>query len=535
MSLICNRCGTDNPIELLGRNKYICSSCGSYLRIPAKERIKLISDRGSFNELFCDVKLNEKNIDEEYSIKLHESEERSGLSEAVIVGETRVLGEKIVLCVCDSYFMMGSMGYVMGERITRAIEYAGDNELPIFIFCCSGGARMQEGLNALMQMEKTSAALAEYSSNGHFCCTVLTDPTTGGVTASFAMLGDVIMAEKGATIGFTGKRVIKQTLGTELPDGFQSAEYQCEHGMVDGVVERNRIRKMIQFLAITNKNLKGYANFNNEVVGSFSVINHFRLKNKKSKTAWQMVQMNRKYDIFQPLDYVREIFDVFVELKGDRCFGDDSAIAGGLAMLDGQPVTVIATRRGKTAEEIVKNNYGMPSPEGYRKSLRLMRQADKFNRPIITFINTSGAYPGQEAEERGQGEAIARNLFEMSRLSVPILAIIVGEAGSGGALALAVANEVWMVDTATYSILSPEGYASIIWRDASRASDAAEKMNITAEGLKKQGIIDRVICSDEKSKMFENIRFKIREFLEEMSKKSREDIRLQRKRRFRAF
>ena len=305
--------------------------------------------------------------------------------------------------------------------------------------------------------------------------------------------------------------------------------------MVDGVVERNRIRKMIQFLAITNKNLKGYANFNNEVVGSFGVINHFRLKNKKSKTAWQMVQMNRKYDIFQPLDYVREIFDVFVELKGDRCYGDDSAIAGGLAMLDGQPVTVIATRRGKTAEEIVKNNYGMPSPEGYRKSLRLMRQADKFNRPIITFINTSGAYPGQEAEERGQGEAIARNLFEMSRLSVPILAIIVGEAGSGGALALAVANEVWMIDTATYSILSPEGYASIIWRDASRASDAAEKMNITAEGLKKQGIIDRVICSDDKSKMFEDIRFKIREFLEEMSKKSREDIRLQRKRRFRAF
>ncbi|MCQ2497590.1 MAG: acetyl-CoA carboxylase carboxyl transferase subunit alpha [Lachnospiraceae bacterium] len=510
------------------------------MRIPAKDRISFVVDKNSFQEMFVDVKLPNKFIDSEYQEKLVKAENVSGMDEAVITGTAKVFGEKIAIVVCDSSFMMGSMGYVVGERITCMIDYATQSNLPIFIFCCSGGARMQEGLRSLMQMEKTASALARHSDKSLFCSTILTDPTTGGVTASFAMLGDVIMAERDTTIGFAGKRVIKQTIGRELPASFQSAEFQLEHGMIDGIVERKRMRKMIQFLTITNRQCQRYDGFVDRNKLRFNRL--YNLREKKSNiSAWQKVKMNRKYDIYQPLDFIRDIFDVFVELKGDRLYGDDSSIAGGLALLSGQPVTVIATRRGKNAQEIIANNYGMPSPEGYRKALRLMRQAEKYNRPIITFINTPGAYPGEEAEERGQGEAIARNLFEMSKLTVPILAIIVGEAGSGGALALAVANEVWMLENATYSILSPEGYASIVWKDASRAEEAAEKMNITAESLKKNEVIDKIIrCGDNEDtdRMKEcsaHIKKEIEEFLTRMSKLDRDTIKILREERFRKY
>ncbi len=536
----CRNCGAEFDEEKLFKIKYVCSNCGRYFRIPASARVKMVVDKDSFVELFEDIEIDYKGMSEDYLEKLDATKEKTGLSEAVITGTGKVLGEAIALAVCDSYFMMGSMGYVVGEKITRIIEHAIANSLPVFIFCCSGGARMQEGLRSLMQMEKTATAVAKLSEAGLFYSTILTDPTTGGVTASFAMLGDIIMAEKDATIGFTGERVIRQTIGKELPKGFQSSQFQCEHGMVDGIVERNRIRKMIQFFTIVHSGKR----VNSLEMSSRKILHPIEFMSridKKKINAWEMVKRNRRFDIYQPMDFVQDIFDVFVELKGDRLYGDDAAIAGGLAMIDGLPVTVIATRRGKSAEEIIANNYGMPSPEGYRKALRLMKQAEKFSRPIILFINTPGAYPGQEAEERGQGEAIATNLCEMSKLTVPVLSIIVGEAGSGGALALAVANEVWMLETSTYSILSPEGYASIIWRDASRAEEAAVEMNITADGLKKTGIIDRIIPiekigeKEDIKKTTKIIKKEILKFLDHMSKLSKTEIRRLRNQRFRRF
>ncbi|MBS7330217.1 MAG: acetyl-CoA carboxylase carboxyl transferase subunit beta, partial [Lachnospiraceae bacterium] len=177
----------------------------------------------------------------------------------------------------------------------------------------------------------------------------------------------------------------------------------------------------------------------------------------------------------------------------DRAYGDDQAIMGGIAMLNGQPITVIADMKGNTIEECQKRNFGMPLPEGYRKALRLMKQAEKFGRPIVSFVNTAGAYCGIEAEERGQGEAIARNLLEMSALKVPVLCIVIGEGGSGGALATAVGNEVWMMENATYSILSPEGFASILWKDASAAPKASEVMNITSQDLNRLGVVEKII------------------------------------------
>ena len=196
-------------------------------------------------------------------------------------------------------------------------------------------------------------------------------------------------------------------------------------------------------------------------------------------------------------DYIRAIFDDFMEFHGDRYCKDDGAIVGGIASFHGMPVTVIGQEKGKNTKDNIKRNFGMPSPDGYRKALRLMKQAETFGRPVVCFVDTPGAFCGLEAEERGQGEAIARNLFEMSDLTVPVLSIVIGEGGSGGALAMAVANEVWMMENAVYSVLSPEGFASILWKDSKRADEAARVMKMTARELKELGIIERVIPEPE--------------------------------------
>lgn len=209
--------------------------------------------------------------------------------------------------------------------------------------------------------------------------------------------------------------------------------------------------------------------------------------------AMESVTQARKIDRLSMKDITSQLIDNFIELHGDRLYKDDEAIVGGVGKLNGRPVTVIGNQKGSSIEENVRRNFGSPHPEGYRKSLRLMKQAEKFNRPIINFINTSGAYCGVEAEERGQGEAIANNLFEMSRLNVPVLSIILGEGGSGGALALALADEVWMMEYSIYSILSPEGFASILWKDSKRSAEAADLMKLTSYDLKELGIVEKVI------------------------------------------
>ncbi|WP_027410178.1 acetyl-CoA carboxylase carboxyl transferase subunit alpha [Anoxybacteroides tepidamans] len=210
-------------------------------------------------------------------------------------------------------------------------------------------------------------------------------------------------------------------------------------------------------------------------------------------TPWDRVQIARHPNRPTTLDYIERLFTNFLECHGDRLFGDDEAIVGGIAKYHGLPVTVIGHQRGKDTKENIRRNFGMPHPEGYRKALRLMRQAEKFGRPIICFIDTKGAYPGKAAEERGQSEAIARNLFEMAGFAVPIVCIVIGEGGSGGALALGVGNHIHMLENSTYSVISPEGAAAILWKDASLAKRAAETMKITAPDLKELGVIDEII------------------------------------------
>ena len=207
----------------------------------------------------------------------------------------------------------------------------------------------------------------------------------------------------------------------------------------------------------------------------------------------KIVREAREQTRLTALDFATGIFDEFIELHGDRSFRDDGAIIGGIGWLGDQAVTVVGIQKGKSLQDNLNRNFGQPHPEGYRKALRLMKQAEKFGRPIVTFINTAGAYPGVGSEERGQGEAIARNLMEMSDLKVPIIAIIIGEGGSGGALALAVADRVWMLENSIYAVLSPEGFASILWKDGTRAMEAAELMKITSHELLEMKVVDKVI------------------------------------------
>ena len=493
----CPFCGRELDKDKVIKRKYACYECGYYFRVRTNNRIKMVADRGSFEQWFEDLVESNPLSFEGYEEKLEATREKTGLTEAVTVGKCRIYGEEAVIGVCDSRFLMGSMGHVVGERITAAVERATELRLPVFIFCCSGGARMQEGIISLMQMAKTTAAIKRHSDAGLFYCTILTDPTTGGVTASFATVGDVIMAEPGALIGFAGPRVIKQTIGQDLPEGFQRAEFQVEKGFADGIVKREDLRKTIYYLIVANRPKEGVFRVRRQSEEDKRFMYTEILKEltwkSRSLTAWEKVKAVRQAIRPSAKDYMDYIFDFFVEAKGDRAYGDDQAIMGGIAMLNGQPITVIADMKGNTIEECQKRNFGMPLPEGYRKALRLMKQAEKFGRPIVSFVNTAGAYCGIEAEERGQGEAIARNLLEMSALKVPVLCIVIGEGGSGGALATAVGNEVWMMENATYSILSPEGFASILWKDASAAPKASEVMNITSQDLKRLGVVEKII------------------------------------------
>lgn len=508
----CNKCGAAILSEEVINGAYICPKCHGYFRVPAYKRIEMIADEGSFEEWDMDLDGMDGPPDplqfKGYSEKIKKLREQTGLKEAVVTGRVKINGTQAVIGVCDGRFMMASMGYAVGEKITRAVERATNEKLPAILFTCSGGARMQEGIISLMQMEKTSAALKRHSDAGLLYVTVLTDPTTGGVTASFAMLGDIIIAEPQALIGFAGPRVIEQTIGEKLPEGFQRAEFLLEHGFVDQIVKRENMKPVLGRILKMHDHVHPDCRKGKEVRKSDRTepIPKAGMTEKKagkkaaeqepwsekSLTAWERVCRSRSKERPVGKDYIDILFEDFVELHGDRYYRDDPAIIGGIAYFQGICVTVIAQAKGRTTKENLERNFAMPSPEGYRKARRLMKQAEKFHRPVINFVDTPGAFCGMEAEERGQGEAIARNLFELSGLKVPVLSVVIGEGGSGGALALAVADEVWMLENSVYSVLSPEGFASILWKDSSRSAEAAKMMKLTAADLKKLGVIERV-------------------------------------------
>ncbi|MDP4091702.1 MAG: acetyl-CoA carboxylase, carboxyltransferase subunit beta, partial [Bacillota bacterium] len=466
----CPECGELLVKAELKKELNVCFNCGHHMRINSSQRIEIIFDPGSIEYMDQNMKSVNPIDYPRYSEKTEELAKELKINEAVITGIGSINGNKVCFGVMDSRFIMGSMGSVVGEKLTRILEKALYLKLPAIIFTVSGGARMQEGILSLSQMAKVSAAIKRHSNAGLLYITVITDPTTGGVTASFASLGDVIIAEPKATIGFAGKRVIEQTIRQKLPADFQSSEFMLKHGFVDAIVHRRDMKAVLAHL-LQIHGMSSKDNLERLSVDAQAGENDGQDLCLEKRDPWEIVQLARTKNRPNYKDYIEGMIDGFVEMHGDRNYRDDKSIVGGVGCLKGIPVTVISIAKGKSLEENMKRNFGSPYPEGYRKALRLMKQAEKFKRPIICLIDTAGAYCGVGAEERGQGEAIARNLLEMSDLKTPVISVVIGEGGSGGALALGVADKVFMLENSIYSVISPEGCASILMKDSSKADE----------------------------------------------------------------
>jgi acetyl-CoA carboxylase carboxyl transferase alpha subunit/acetyl-CoA carboxylase carboxyl transferase beta subunit len=483
----CSVCGFETARDALRAALWVCPACGVHLAMPAHERVASLVDPRSFREFdrrmisvdplrFADLHA--------YRARLLDARKRTGLREAVVVGQARVGGLPVVLAVFEFEFLGGSMGSVVGEKIADAFEVATRRHWPVITVTSSGGARMQEGMLSLMQMAKTAAARARHHAAGLAYISVLAHPTFGGVAASFASLGDVLIAEPGARIGFAGPRVIEATVGETLPADSHQAERLFEGGMVDLLLERRALRETVQFLVRHLGRPTGRP--------WVSPALPRRLQEDTSPAAWDVVQKARHPRRPRSSDYIGRIVSSFVELHGDRQFGDDPSVIGGLGEIDGHTIVIVGLEKNQVPG-ISAGHEGMAFPEGYREALRLMQLAAKFHLPLLTFIDTPGAYPGYDAERRGIAQALAQNLQAMALLPTPIVSVVIGEGGSGGALALGVADRVLMQEHAFYSVISPEAAAAILYRDASRAADMAAALMLTAADLLRLGVIDGII------------------------------------------
>ncbi|WP_448626082.1 acetyl-CoA carboxylase carboxyltransferase subunit alpha [Geodermatophilus sp. URMC 64] len=494
--LSCPDCGWLLYRKRLDRNLSVCPECDHHLRLGARTRIELLVDPGSFTETFfppgprnplsfTDVR--------DYPARLQEAARRSGESEAVVVGTAGIGGSGVVVAVMDFAFLGGSMGVEVGRRVSGAAAMALERDLPLVTVCASGGARMQEGVFSLFQMARTSAAFARLREAGLLTVCVLTDPTYGGVSASFATLASVLIGERGAHVGFAGPRVVQETIRAALPDDFQTAEFLLAHGLVDRVESRAELRPLLARLLALHRRRPGAGPGRGG--GRERPLGPPR--GAPDVDPWEVVQRARRTDRPTTLDYLHSVFDDFVELHGDRAFGDDPAVVGGVASLGGRTVVVIGHEKGHTVRERVARNFGMPHPEGYRKALRLLGYAETFGLPVVTLVDTPGAHPGPEAEERGQSHAIAEIIQRSSRLRVPVVAVVTGEGGSGGALALCTSDRLLVLENAYLSVISPEGCAAILWRTATEAPTAARAMRLGAAHLYETGIATSVVPEPE--------------------------------------
>lgn len=506
--LRCKKCGAVIATAELEETLFVCPRCGDYYEIDSMTRIRMLVDPGSFEERYTDIPFDNICDYPGYEEKFRQEQIKSGASEAIRTGTATIGGIPVMLGVMEPKFMMGSMGRIVGERITRIMEAAVKEKKPMIMFTASGGARMQEGIISLMQMAKTAGATVRMDEANIPYIVVLTSPTTGGVSASFAMLGDVILAEPNALICFAGPRLVYQTIKKELPQGFQRAEDVLNHGFIDGIVERKNLRHTLTWLLNVYRTTEE-RQLNPVAISSLAAQGGgpqastaktpalgYTEPEAEDRDSWETVKLARNPNRLRGSDFITHLFPDFYELHGDRAYGDDRAMIGGLATLEGQPVMLIVQDRGRDYEDSQKHNFGMPEPEGYRKALRLIKHAEKFHLPVICLVDTPGAYAGVGAEYRGQASAIAACLKELSRLRTPVISIVLSEGGSGGALALAAAGAVYMFENAFYSILSPESFANIIYKDPTKKVEAARVMKITAQDLYGLGVIDGIIPED---------------------------------------
>ncbi|WP_298181169.1 acetyl-CoA carboxylase, carboxyltransferase subunit beta [Saccharomonospora sp.] len=490
--LRCPGCG-----GLLYRKRFVrlhrvCPDCGNHARLTARQRIEQLLDPDSAHE----VPLPPTAVDplrftdsRPYPRRLAEARSSTGEDDAVVVVTGRIGGHPLVVAVMDFGFLGGSLGVAAGEAVTCAAELALRDSLPLLLVTASGGARMQEGVLSLMQMAKTAQAMAALDEAGLLTITLVTDPTYGGVAASFATLSDVLLAEPGARLGFAGPRVIKQTINQELPEGFQTAEFLRDRGLIDGVHPRAELRQVLtRLLDVTRPD--AHLSADAECGRRLLVREPARLG---KRSAWETVRLARAPERLTTLEHIRLWTSGFVELLGSRCGSDSPALVGGVGLLSGQPVLLLGHQKGHDTHELVQRDFGMVTADGYRKVLRLLRLARKLRLPVVSLIDTPGAHPGLESEETGQAGAIAACIAELGALPVPVVSVITGEGGSGGALALAVSDRVLLSEHAVYSVISAEGCAAILWKTAEAAPKAAEALQLDAPSLLRHGIVDAVV------------------------------------------
>ncbi|MCK9876815.1 acetyl-CoA carboxylase carboxyl transferase subunit alpha [Frankia sp. Ag45/Mut15] len=491
--LLCGGCNTMIYGRRFDRAARVCADCGWHAPLTADGRLEQLLDPGSRRDI--DVLAIDGDplgfVDSRpYPDRLRAARAATGLHDAALAVHGTIEGNPVVVVVMDFRFLGGSLGAAVGEVFTRGAEVALRERTPLITVTASGGARMQEGAIALMQMAKTSQALGQLDEAGILTVSIITDPTFGGVAASFATLADVIIAEPGARLGFAGRRVIEQTIRQVLPADFQTAEFLRTHGVVDIISPRRDLRPTLgRLLSVSSRRDDGIPRQPLRAGGAILT----KIADLPERDSWESVRTARRLGRPSTLDYIDMILEDFTELRGDRMSADCPALVAGLGRLDGVPVAVIGTQKGHTADELRHRNFGMPTPSGYRKSARVMRLAAKLGLPVITLIDTAGAYPGMEAEEQAQAVAIAENLRLMASLAVPVVAVVTGEGGSGGALALAFADRVLMCENAVYSVISAEGCASILWKDPAAAPRAAAALRVNSRELLRLGIVDGVI------------------------------------------
>jgi acetyl-CoA carboxylase carboxyl transferase subunit beta len=544
----CPTCSTMLFNKQLEKNLRVCTTCGHHFRLSASARLDHLLDQGSWSERDAGLQSVDALgfVDQKpYPERLAAAQQATGMRDAAVWGIGAIGGTQIALCVMDFGFMGGSMGAVVGEKVTRAAEHALAERMPLVIVSASGGARMQEGTLALMQLAKTLAALERLRDGGIPFVSILSDPTTGGVFASFAAVGDVNVAEPDALIGFAGARVTAGTIAAELPPGFQRSEFLFAHGFIDRVVVRSELRnelthllrllparpvtaapaalqddvaafRPLSFLSSIADRMGELAGGDGAGSGQVAAPTDGAPSAAAATTAmpgpdgraaevatlppastdevWARVQLARNMRRPRTLEFIAAMADDFIELHGDRLFGDDEAVVAGVARIAGRRVVVIGQQKGADTEENIRRNFGMPHPEGYRKAMRVMELAERVGLPVVTFVDVPGAHPGPESEERGIAESIARSIGLMSRLRTPIVAVITGEGGSGGALAIAVGDVVIALENAVYSVISPEGCASILWRTPDEAATAAAAMRMSAADQHALGVVDIVVA-----------------------------------------
>jgi acetyl-CoA carboxylase carboxyl transferase subunit beta len=450
--------------------------------LTAAQRIDQLTDRGTFQEydrhMWSGNPIHFSDGVTSYEKQLAEAQRATGLLDAVVTGRAQVMGIAVVLVVYDFRFLGGSMGSVVGEKVARAFDSGRRERLPVIVVCSSGGARIQEGMVALFQMAKTTMVAARLREQGVPLLVLLADPTMGGVLASFASMGDVILAEPHARISFVGPRVHEKAIGDAVPPG--TAEFALQHGTIDAIVEREQLRPILSQLAAVLRTQPSARTKKPVQPGPPKIAG-------PGRPVWETVELARHPARPTGRDLALRVFNDVFELHGDRSGGDDDSIMIGVGRLRGRPVVIVAQDRRSA-------NGGRTRPSGYHKAQRAFTLAERFSLPLVTLVDTPGAATDAEAEAAGITAAVADSLARLGRLRTVVINVVVGEGGSGGALALSVGDRLLMFENAIFSVIGPEAASSILYHDAAHAHELAGHLKLTARDLVGLRLVDRIVA-----------------------------------------